>query len=312
MNRYVSVTADEPLKNDLQALMRLARDEDLRDAGDWTSRLTIAESLRGSADIVSRVSGVAAGIELIPWVVEIFDGDVEVEPHVGDGDRFERRANLATLRGRVRDVLTVERTVLNLVNRLCGIATQTAACVKQLDGTQAELYDTRKTTPGWRLIEKYAVRCGGGTNHRRGLYDGVLIKDNHVAFAAAASKNPVDLATLVSQAVAARGTVVDGHRVPDIVEVEVDGLEQFDRVLPLGADIILLDNFSIDDLRAAVTRRDAATSPVQLEASGNVRIDTIAMIAATGVDRISSGALTHQARSIDLGLDWTSGKIDDR
>ena len=183
-------------------------------------------------------------------------------------------------------------------------ATATAAAVRAIpDGLPARIYDTRKTMPGWRNLEKYAVRCGGGHNHRSGLYDGFLIKDNHLALAGDAHQ-PLAASSGAAKALRWRGSRVDRLTAPPIVEIEVDSISQFVDVLPAGPDIVLLDNFSLDELRRAVEIRSEAGSKVQLEASGNVRIDTIASIAKTGVDRISSGALTHQATSLDLGLDW--------
>jgi nicotinate-nucleotide pyrophosphorylase (carboxylating) len=170
--------------------------------------------------------------------------------------------------------------------------------------TGVRLYDTRKTTPGWRLLEKYAVHCGGGNNHRSGLHDGFLIKDNHLALAGDGA-TPMAASEAARRAIAWRGAEVQRATAPSMVEVEVDSIEQFCDVLPVEPDIVLLDNFTLDQLREAVAIRDGAGSKVELEASGNVKIDTIAEIAATGVDRISSGALTHQATSLDLGLDWS-------
>jgi nicotinate-nucleotide pyrophosphorylase (carboxylating) len=209
----------------------------------------------------------------------------------------------------VRDLLTAERTILNIICRLCGIATQTRHFVDQIASTKVRLYDTRKTTPGWRLLEKYAVGCGGGHNHRSGLYDGFLIKDNHLALAGDSS-GPLDASDAAAAAIRWRGSRVERMTAPQIVEIEVDSIRQLRDVLPVGPDIVLLDNFSLDELRQAVAIRDQAAivtesgAGVELEASGNVKIDTIAAIASTGVDRISSGALTHQATSLDLGLDW--------
>ena len=207
------------------------------------------------------------------------------------------------LRGNVRDLLTSERTILNILSRLCGIATQTRRYVDKIASGATRLYDTRKTTPGWRLLEKYAVHCGGGHNHRCGLYDGFLIKDNHLALAGDAD-GPLAPGKAARKAIRWRGSQVEHMTAPTIVEVEVDSIAQLRDVLPVGPDIVLLDNFTLDELREAVAIRDAAGSKVELEASGNVRIDTIAEIASTGVDRISSGALTHQATSLDLGMDW--------
>jgi nicotinate-nucleotide pyrophosphorylase (carboxylating) len=300
---YAPVHADEVLRHDLTALVRLSIAEDLRDSMDWTTVCIMPPDARGGCEIRTRADGVAAGLVTLPWIIDEFDADLHAETLIEDGQRFTKGQTLARLTGNVRDLLTAERTVLNLISRMCGIATMTAAYVAALGDSKAKLYDTRKTTPGWRLLEKYAVRCGGGHNHRSGLYDGFLIKDNHL-WLAGKNGQPLSAAQAATRAIHWRDGKVGHHNAPPIVEIEVDSLEQFREVLPVNPDIILLDNYSLDHLRIAVQERNAAGSSVQLEASGNVRIETIGTIAATGVDRISSGALTHQATSLDLGLDW--------
>lgn len=304
MNReYKSVELDEYLRGDLSSLVRLSIAEDLRDQVDWTTVCLIDSDRRGGCQIVPRENGICAGNALLKWIVEEFEADLEVETHLEDGQPLAAGVPMASLTGNVRDLLTAERTVLNIVSRLCGIATLTSQYVAEILGTKSRLYDTRKTTPGWRLIEKYAVRCGGARNHRSGLHDGFLIKDNHLALAGDQS-GPVPAGKATRTALKWRGGQVERMTAPEIIEVEVDSLPQFKDVLPENPDIILLDNFSNDQLSKAVAIRDASQSSVELEASGNVRINTISAIAATGVDRISSGALTHQATSLDLGLDW--------
>jgi nicotinate-nucleotide pyrophosphorylase (carboxylating) len=213
---------------------------------------------------------------------------------------------IGRLGGSGRDLLTAERILLNLVGRLSGIATLTASYVRAVAGTKAQIYDTRKTTPGWRRLEKYAVRCGGGTNHRQGLYDAILIKDNHLALAA---EQPQGLSP--AQAVVRCREFLQ-TAVPDlagstIVEVEVDTLEQLREVLAVAPDVVLLDNMNLDQLREAVRYRDQQSPAIQLEASGGIDLQRVASVAATGVDRISVGALTHAAASLDIGLDWQSG-----
>lgn len=300
---YDSVAPNQAMENDLRALVRLAIAEDLRDTVDWTTVCLIDPDVRGGCQIVPRKTGVCAGIELLPWIVDEFDADLSCQTHLRDGETMTPKIAIASIEGNVRDLLTAERTILNVLSRLCGIATLTRTFVDAIAGTKARLYDTRKTTPGWRLIEKYAVRCGGGNSHRSGLYDGFLIKDNHLALAGRDGK-AMSAGEAAARALRWRDSQVERMRAPSMVEIEVDSLEQFRDVLPIGPDIILLDNFSIDQLAQAVAIRDEAKSMVELEASGNVKIDTIAAIAATGVDRISSGALTHQAQSLDLGFDW--------
>ncbi len=303
MTDYASVEVDELMQNDVGQLVRLAIAEDLDRAVDWTTVCLIAPESRGGCQIVSRQSGVVAGLAVLPWIIEEFQADIELEVLATDKDPMQAGTVLAKLRGNVRDLLTSERVILNLLSRMCGIATLTQRYVAEIAGTSSQLYDTRKTTPGWRRLEKYAVRCGGGRNHRAGLYDGFLIKDNHLALGGGAS-GPLDIAAATERAIRWRSSQVENMVAPAIVEVEVDSLAQLEQVLPVGPDIVLVDNFSLSDMVTAVAMRDQIAPAVELEASGNVRIDTIGAIARTGVDRISCGALTHQATSVDLGLDW--------
>ncbi|WP_372896894.1 carboxylating nicotinate-nucleotide diphosphorylase [Stieleria sp.] len=303
MSDYVTVTADSSLENDTRLLVRLAIAEDLSDSVDWTSVCMVDDEQRGGCEIVPRESGVCAGLAILPWIVDEFEADLELEVLSDDGSALVPGQAIARLRGNVRDLLTSERTILNLLSRLCGVATQAKTYVDAIAGAKASVYDTRKTTPGWRLLEKYAVVCGGGRNHRRGLYDGFLIKDNHLQLGGTAGQ-PMSPREAVEKALKWRGGQVQRMTAPSIVEIEVDTLDQLRDVLSAGPDIVLIDNFSLDDIRAAVALRDQLNPNVELEVSGNVTIDTIAAIAATGVERISSGALTHQATSLDLGLDW--------
>jgi nicotinate-nucleotide pyrophosphorylase (carboxylating) len=212
-----------------------------------------------------------------------------------EGDRIHRGDILARVHGPMRSLLAAERTALNFLQRQSGVATMTRRFVDAVAGTAAAILDTRKTTPGWRALEKYAVRCGGGQNHRIGLYDMVLIKDNHLAWHDnAGAGDPVAVAVR-----AARGHAAAGIQ----VEVEVDSLVQLDRALSCGPDIILLDNFSLADLAEAVRRRNVRAPGIALEASGGVNLGTVRAIAETGVDRISVGALTHSAPALDIALD---------
>jgi nicotinate-nucleotide pyrophosphorylase (carboxylating) len=198
--------------------------------------------------------------------------------------------------------------MLNLLGRLSGIATLTREYIRRAEGTGARIYDTRKTTPAWRRLEKYAVRCGGGHNHRTGLFDAILIKDNHLALAADANLTPADAVRrareFVRQMTPQAYPNFDAENL--IIEIEIDRLEQLDDVLGAGPDIVLLDNMSLDQLQAAALRRKAIAPQIELEASGGVTLETVQNIAATGVDRISVGALTHAARSLDVALDWRS------
>lgn len=300
---YQTVTVSEQLEHDLRAIVRLAIAEDLRDAVDWTTVCLIPDQLDGSCQVVSRQAGVCAGLVMLPWIVDEFDADLQQQTLISDGDDLVAGQPIATLSGNVRDLLTSERTILNILARLCGIATLTRQYVQAIGSAKARLYDTRKTTPGWRLMEKYAVHCGGAHNHRSGLHDGFLVKDNHLALAGDAD-GPMSTGVAAERALKWKSATIERMQAPGIVEIEVDSMEQLEAVLKHHPDIVLLDNFSLEDLAAAVRLRDEIARDVELEASGNVRIDTIAQIAATGVERISSGALTHQATSLDLGLDW--------
>ena len=219
-----------------------------------------------------------------------------------DGQTVASGDVLAELSGPVRQMLTAERLLLNLVGRLSGVATLTRQFVDAVRGTSARIYDTRKTTPGWRRLEKYAVKCGGGCNHRTGLFDAVLIKDNHLAWM---QLRPGDAVRRAREFL--RTTLRDPAQAEAmIIEVEVDTLDQLDDALPAGPDIVLLDNMSLDQLRAAVARRNAVAPDIELEASGGVNLRTVCGIAETGVDRISVGALTHSAISLDVALDWSA------
>ena len=303
VNDYVTVTADDEFENDLRALVRLSIAEDLRDAVDWTTVCLIDHERTGGCEIVPRQAGVCAGLAAVPWIIDEFDATLDVETLCSDGDALVPGSAIAKITGNVRDILTSERTILNILCRLCGIATLTQSYLREVAGTGVRVYDTRKTTPGWRLLEKYAVACGGGNNHRRGLYDGFLIKDNHLQLGGD-ENGPMPASVAAERAIQWRGGTVDRMIAPRMIEIEVDSLEQLRDVLPIGPDIVLLDNFDLDRIRQAVQIRDEINPSVELEVSGNVKIDTIGQIAQTGVERISSGALTHQATSLDLGLDW--------
>jgi nicotinate-nucleotide pyrophosphorylase (carboxylating) len=295
----------------IRRLLELARDEDLgrtgpgsSSLGDITSRVTIEERTLGEARLVARQAGVVSGLRLIPMVADVFAATSHwaADLHAADGRRVEAGTTVAILRGRVRDLLAIERTLLNLVGRMSGIATRTADFVHLVHGTRARVLDTRKTTPGLRALEKYAVRCGGGLSHRMGLYDAVLIKDNHLAHV-----TPDKLAAAVSDA-SARARAVAIERGVDLsfIECEVDRLEQLQAILEAGGcgvDIVLLDNMSTDQMRTAVRMRDDSGVDIQFEASGGVNEHTIRNIAQTGVERISIGGLTHHAVSLDLALD---------
>ncbi len=277
-----------------QRLIRLALSEDLDAAGDLTTNLLVPPERLGSAVFVARSTGVVAGLPIIPLVLEaVAAGTGHVEMVTKDGTAVVKGTPLARIHGSFRTILTAERTALNFLQRLSGVATQTRRFVDQLAGLPCVLLDTRKTTPGWRVLEKYAVRCGGGSNHRMGLYDGILIKDNHLASLA---DQPHPIALAIERA---RNNI--GSALP--IEVEVETLSQLEEALLARPDVILLDNMNLETLRQAVARRNVVAPEVRLEASGGVRLDTIRAIAETGVDRISVGALTHSAVALDIALD---------
>ncbi|QEG42543.1 carboxylating nicotinate-nucleotide diphosphorylase [Roseimaritima ulvae] len=301
---YAKVMPDAAMEDDCRQLVRLAVREDLERSVDWTTVALVDLQRRGSCQVVPRHTGVCAGLVTVPWILDEMDADLQAECLAADGEALQAGSPILRLSGNARDLLTCERLILNVLCKLSGIATLTQRYVREIQDCGARLYDTRKTTPGWRRLEKYAVGCGGGHNHRTGLFDGFLIKDNHLALAGAAEDTPLSPRAAAETARQWAGGRAELSDAPKIVEIEVDSLEQFADVLPARPDIVLLDNFSPEQLRQAVKLRDEQAADVELEASGNVTIDTIREIAQTGVDRISSGALTHQAVWLDLGLDW--------
>ncbi|MFO1002640.1 MAG: carboxylating nicotinate-nucleotide diphosphorylase [Planctomycetaceae bacterium] len=277
------------------SLTRMSLGEDLRDVGDVTCLSTIPAELQATVQIVSRESGVACGLPLIPIVFHELGSEVKASVSVQDGDKVQRGTVLASLTGTVRALLTGERTILNFMTHLSGIASRTAQFVDAVAGTKARILDTRKTLPGYRALQKYAVRCGGGTNHRMGLYDGVLIKDNHLAARG-------DSACASAVADARRYMISTGRNTS--IEIEVDTLSQLLDALKEKPEIVLLDNMSPDQLREAVALRDQHGPATLLEASGGVTLQTVRSIAETGVERISIGGLTHSSPALDLGFDW--------
>jgi nicotinate-nucleotide pyrophosphorylase (carboxylating) len=287
---FAELTADGCLDRLIQA----ALDEDLRDIGDITSDSIIDPSLGAEGLLVARVAGVAAGLAC---GARICGEHLSFEAQIEDGDHFAAGTPIARVSGSLRHMLAIERTLLNIVGRLGGIATLTRRYVESIVGTKAVICDTRKTTPGMRNLEKYAVRCGGGTLHRIGLYDAALYKDNHLALIP-----PAQLAETVAAAAKHARTRNDLR----FVEVEVDSLDQFRQLLrmePGVIDIVLLDNMPSPHMREAVKMRDTRNPALQLEASGGVNLDSVRGIAESGVDRISVGGLTHSVTCLDVGLD---------
>jgi nicotinate-nucleotide pyrophosphorylase (carboxylating) len=290
--------ADAETRN-LRQLLELALAEDLGnqqgdgfgEVGDLTSRLLLPAAAIGSATFVARAPGIVAGLPAIPLVFESFGPDLEIRFAARDGERVTQGSTLAVVQGRMRAILTGERLALNFVQRLSGIATLTDRFVQAVAGLPCRILDTRKTTPGWRRLEKYAVRCGGGQNHRFGLFDGILIKDNHLA----ALERPDAIRHAIAIA-RDKGPAT----VP--IEVEVESLDQLDGALAAQPDVIMLDNMDLEALRESVRLRNQLAPAVKLEASGGVTLETVRAIAETGVDFISVGALTHSAPILDVAL----------
>ncbi len=259
--------------------------------GDVTTLATVPENAQATGAITAREPIVVAGIAFAIEAFRTLSKDIDAVEQCADGERRPPGSSILNVRGQARAILTAERVALNFLQRLSGVATLTRQFVDAVSGTKAQILDTRKTTPGWRHFEKYAVTCGGGTNHRFGLFDMVLIKDNHLA--ALRSEQPNAIAAAVARARKA---------CPQLkVEVEADNLKQVTQAVEAGADIVLLDNMPPEALRAAV---QLVNGRAKLEASGGVTLDTVRSIAETGVDFISVGALTHSARAVDIGLDF--------
>ena len=278
----------------VDAVLRAALDEDAP-YGDITSQTLIPADARATAVLAARVPGVLSGGEVFAAAMKLTDPDAAVELLVADGAAFAAGTALARVSGNARAVLLAERVALNLVQRMSAIATRTAEFVALVDGTRARITDTRKTTPGLRVLERYAVRCGGGANHRFGLSDAVLAKDNHLAVLTGG--DPAKLTAVLREAKARLGHTTH-------FEVEVDSMDQIGPVLAAGVDTIMLDNFSLPELAAGVA---LVAGRARVEASGNVNLATVAGIAGTGVDVISIGGLTHSVAALDLGLDIELG-----
>jgi nicotinate-nucleotide pyrophosphorylase (carboxylating) len=280
----------KPSRDAVDTTVRMALLEDAP-WGDLTSQSLIPATATVTAQLVAREPGVFCGEDIVIAAFSLTDPAITTDFHILDGQDFAAGAILATIQGPARGILQAERVALNFAQRLSGIATLTARYVGEAKGTRARIVDTRKTTPGLRLFERYAVRCGGGHNHRFSLSDAVMAKDNHLAVLAAHSS-----ASLTDSLLALREVVPHTAH----LEVEVDRLDQIDAVLAANVDTVLLDNFSIDDLRIAVQQINGRALT---EASGGITLGLIRDIAATGVDLISIGALTHSVRALDLGLD---------
>lgn len=299
---------DERLRQTTERLIRAAIWEDNESTGDLTSRALIPVEAVGRAAVVAREEGVVAGLAAAPTVLALVDSRLVWRAAVRDGDAVRPGTKLGEISGPVREMLVAERLLLNLVGRLSGVATLAGRYVQETVGTGAKIYDTRKTTLGWRRLEKYAVHCGGARNHRTGLFDAVLIKDNHLACAGEEGLTPGRAVARVRETLEnwrAESGRAESDLLP-ILEVEVDSLDQLRSVLPEKPDVVLLDNMKPETLVEAVALRKKIAPEVELEASGGINFSTVRSVAETGVDRISVGALTHSARSLDIGLDWES------
>jgi len=281
-------------------LIRLAKAEDLEGAGliqtfphqlDVTSDAMLEPGVTGSSRLMARKDLVVCGVELVPLVLDVYGGNCRFEAACADGAHLPKGQCIGTLEGDVIEMLQAERVLLNFLQKLSGIATLTATYVAALEGSQTRVLDTRKTTPGYRILEKYATACGGGWNHRRGLYEWILVKDNHLSGA-----NATEGAALADKVKRAK------QKYPDVwVEVEVDRMDQIQPVLDAGADIVMLDNFDNSRLSEAVK---LIAGRAITEASGGIEIDRLPAIGKTGVDFVSTGATIHQSQWIDIGLDW--------
>ncbi len=282
----------------LRQLLEIARDEDLG-AGDVTSAL-LADGATAEAMFVARQPMVLCGAIFLESIANRYDADIRTTVLIDEGQALQSGEVLASWSGPAKAVLSAERVALNFLQHLCGISTATRQYVDAIAATPAKIYDTRKTTPGWRQLEKYAVRAGGGSNHRKGLYDAILVKDNHLAvLARSGSDKPMDvIAAELRQAKGQLGASA-------FTELEVDTLDQFTAALAMPVDIILLDNMSAEQMRQAVELRDQAglAGTMQLEASGGITLQSVRDAAETGVDRIAVGAITHSAPAVDIGLD---------
>jgi nicotinate-nucleotide pyrophosphorylase (carboxylating) len=292
-----------PTYENLRELIQLAKREDVGN-DDVTSRLMVPENKIGVGTLLQKETGIVCGLPIVEMICRTYDERLRVELIPGfHMDLIEGRFSdakttpLLRIRGPLRSLLSAERVILNFLQRMSGVATQTQRFVRRVAGTGAKIYDTRKTIPGFRLLDKYAVRAGGGFNHRIGLFDGLLVKDNHLADLAV-SELPAYLADVVN-----RCRAEDPSR---LVEIEVDNLDQLREVLKVeGVEVILLDNMDCPKMEQAVQLRDRAgcKAKVALEASGGVTLETVRSIAATGVERIAVGAITHSAAALDIGLE---------
>ena len=307
---FDSATAGDCLQLIKMSLLEDVGAANIEDGVDCTTDAIVPKGTAARAAFVSRAEGIVCGVETCKLAIKHFGQSLSLHVDVADGQPIRPQQTIAVLSGPAHDILTMERTCLNFMCRLSGISTLTHRYVQELTGTLAQIFDTRKTTPGWRRLEKYAVACGGGQNHRMGLFDAVMIKDNHLAFFQSQVEDPnqtiprsIDLARHWIHE--NQGELPNGKHT--IIQLEVDSLEQLAIGLQTDCDIILLDNMNPQELSAAVAMRNETSPRILLEASGGVNLKTIRGIAQSGVERISVGALTHSAVNFDIGLDWKIG-----
>ncbi len=292
------------------ALVEDVGSADLDQARDCTTLSVVPDDIHASATFVSRDDGILCGLQVIQLAIDEFAPGLQLDCRVMDSQPIQRDQALAVLSGNARQILMMERTCLNFMCRLSGISTRTRQFVQRIAETNAMILDTRKTLPGWRRLEKYAVACGGGANHRMGLYDAIMIKDNHLAMYGSHIDNHkqsiADAIRLARQWIEKnKNDLPNGKNT--IVQIEVETLDQLNIALESEPDIILLDNMDIHRLSRAVQLRDATKPHVLLEASGGVNLENVFEIAKTGIERISVGAITHSAVNLDIGLDWQIG-----
>ncbi|MCH2181207.1 MAG: carboxylating nicotinate-nucleotide diphosphorylase [Mariniblastus sp.] len=312
MNQPFPFPLDARAQADALQLVELALLEDvgspdLETAVDGTSQCLFSSPTPVTADFVARQAGIVCGLQVCQLAIERVAPGVDLEININDSEPVRAGQALARISGNAGEVLVLERTCLNILCHLSSISTMTGAFVERVAGTGARILDTRKTIPGWRRLEKYAVRCGGGSNHRMGLYDAIMIKDNHLAIHnQAVQDQQISLPESIRRA--RQWIEANASSLPDglqtIVQIEVDTLEQLQVVLVAEPDIVLLDNMAPAQLKEAVDMRNRENGKVLLEASGGVNLETVRTIAESGVERISVGALTHSAGNFDIGLDW--------
>ncbi|MBN3859335.1 MAG: carboxylating nicotinate-nucleotide diphosphorylase [Neisseriaceae bacterium] len=279
----------------LQPMVENALLEDLGERGDITSLALIDSDVLTELNIIAREAGVICGLELMYLAFKLIDKNIEINYLVNDGDRVEAKTIIATVSGRAQALLTAERTALNFLTLLSGIATQTRSIVDEIQDFPAQITCTRKTIPNLRAIQKYAVRCGGAINHRMNLSDAILIKDNHIAIVGG-----------ISEAIR-RAKLIAGHNIP--IEVEIDNLNQLEKALFEGIQLVLLDNMDYPTMKQAVKM---CQGKARTEASGGITLKTVKDVARTGVDFIAIGALTHSFKSLDIGLDYLSDESNDK